>query len=84
MVPELVVPVELPIVDKIHHMAASFHTAQEEATKSQWDLNLQMVEIRMKVQPPTPPKIQEQCCSEIQVGLEVTGSVVQDCLGFSD
>ena len=31
---KLVVPLKLPIADKIHHMAASFHTAQEEATKA--------------------------------------------------
>lgn len=39
-VTELVVPVELLIIDKIHHMVAGFCTAGEEAAKAQWELNL--------------------------------------------
>jgi len=39
-VPELSVPVELPAAENIHHVAARFHRAQEEAVKAQLELNL--------------------------------------------
>jgi len=56
-VPELVVPVELPITNKIHHMVAGFRTAQQEAEKAQWELNLQITELKLKAQPRTPPEV---------------------------
>jgi len=46
-VPELAMPVELPVAKNIHHMAAGFRRAQEEAAKPQWELNLQIMELRM-------------------------------------
>lgn len=48
MVTELVVPSELPVADKIHHMETRFCRAQDEAVKAKWDLNLQIIELRMK------------------------------------
>ena len=48
-VPELAIPAELPTTDKIHCMATGFCTTQEEAAKAQWELNLQIAELRLKV-----------------------------------
>lgn len=65
-VPELVVLVELLIAHKIHHIAARFHMAQEEAMKAQWVLNLQIAYLSLKEQPPTPLEIREKHHGEIQ------------------
>jgi len=46
---ELVIPAELLIVDKIHHMAAGFCMTQEEGAKAQWELKLQIAKLRLKV-----------------------------------
>ena len=38
--------------------------------KAQWELNLQISELRMKAQLPTPLEVREQCRGEIQAGLD--------------
>jgi len=58
-VPELAVPTELPVREKIQHMAKGFRTTQEEAAKAQWDLNLQIVELRLKAMSHTPLEVRE-------------------------
>jgi len=83
-VPKLAMPAELPIAEKIHHMATGFHTAQEEAAKAQWELNLQIAEVRLTAQPTTPPEVREQCRRAIQAGLEVIERTVHDCMGLLD
>jgi len=58
-VPELAIPTELPTTDKIHRMATGFWMAYEEDVKAQWELNLQIVELRLKEQLTTPLEIWE-------------------------
>lgn len=70
-VPELAVPVELPTTEKIHHMVVRFCEAPKEATEAQWELNLQIMKLRISTQPTTPPKVREKHQREIQVGWEV-------------
>jgi len=53
---ELVVPADLPIAEQIHKLASGFHGAKEEATRVQLELNLQIVELRLKAQSSMPPK----------------------------
>jgi len=65
-VSELAIPAELSTTDKIHCMATEFCTAQEEVVKAQWELNLQIEELRLKAQPVTPPEIQEQCAGKFK------------------
>ena len=48
-VPELAILAELPATENIHRMATGFRTAQEKATNAQWELNLQIAELRLKV-----------------------------------
>lgn len=58
-VPELAIPAELPTTNKIYRMAPGFRTAQEEAVKAQWELNLQITELRLKAQLTAPLEIRE-------------------------
>jgi len=48
------------------------------------ELNLQITELQMKVQPSTPPEVKEQRVSMIQTGLEEIGRAVQDCTNMLD
>ena len=44
-VPELVVPTDLLVGERIHRLAGGFHEAKEEATRIQLDLNLEIVKL---------------------------------------
>lgn len=56
---ELAMLMVLPTAEKIHQLAAGVRKAQEEATKVQLELNLQIAELRLKVQPSTPREVRE-------------------------
>jgi len=47
--------------------------------KVQLELNLQIVELRLKAQPSTPPEVREQCADAITSGMEEINSAVKDC-----
>lgn len=46
--------------------------------KVQLELNLQIAELWLKVQPSTPPVLREQCANTITSGMEEISSVVRD------
>lgn len=81
---ELAMLAALPTVEKIHQLASGVHKAQEEAVKVQLELNLQIAELRLKVQPSTSLEVREQCHCTIQSGLEAIEDVVQDYMGLLD
>ena len=57
---------------------------REKTTHVQLELNLHIIELRLKAQPSTPPEVKEQCVSVIQLGLEEIGWAVQECTGMLD
>lgn len=83
-VSELAILAKLSTTNKIHCMATEFCTTEAEVVKAQWELNLQIVEVRMKAQPATPLEILKQCCCEIQAGLEMIKCTIWDCSGLLD
>jgi len=44
-IPELAIPTDLPVGERIHRLASGFREAKEEETRIQLDLNLQIVEL---------------------------------------
>lgn len=60
-------------------MAIRVCKAREEMTKVQLELNLQIIELWLKVQISTPLEIREQRASVVAAGLEEIGGVVRDC-----
>jgi len=54
MVPDLAIPVDTQVEVCIHRLAAGVREAQEEMTKVQLELNLQITELWLKAQPSTP------------------------------
>lgn len=53
--------------------------AQEEMTKVQLELNLQITKMQLKAQPSTPLEVREQRTSAITSRLDEIGSAVRDC-----
>lgn len=58
-IPELVVLVELPTTERIHRLAARVREARDDTMKVQLELNLHIVELRLKAQPSTPLEVRE-------------------------
>lgn len=58
-VPELEIVTDLPVGMWIHKLASGFREAKEEATRIQLDLNLQITELRLKVQPSMAPEVRD-------------------------
>ena len=81
---ELSITAELPTEMQIHCLASGVRSAREETTGVQLELNLYIVELRMKVQPSTPSEVKEQRVSMIQTGVEEIGRAVQDYTGMLD
>lgn len=48
----------------------------------QLELNLQIIELRLKVQPSTPLEVREQWNHSIQVGLATIARTIQEFTGF--
>jgi len=56
---ELAILEDLLVKVQINRLATRVHKAREEMTKVQLELNLQIIELRLEVQPSTPPKVRE-------------------------
>ena len=52
---------------------------REEMAKVQLELNLQIVELRLKVQPSTTPEVREQRANTITSGMKEISGAVKDC-----
>lgn len=77
--PELAVIADILVEAPLHRLAAGVREVREEMTKVQLELNLQITELWLKVQPSTPAEVREKCASTITAGLDEIGSAVQHC-----
>lgn len=59
-IPKLEISIDLPIGIQIQKLASGFCEAKDDAMRIQLDLNLQIVELRLKAQPSTPPEVKEK------------------------
>jgi len=78
-IPELAIPADVPAEVWIHRLVARVREAMEETTKVQLELNLQIAQLRLKVQPSTPLEVRKQCTSAIIARLEEIGGAVREC-----
>ena len=76
---ELAIPADLPVEVQIHTLETIVREDREETTKIQLELNLQIIELQLKVQPSTPPEVREQLVGAITTRLEGMGGLVWDC-----
>jgi len=75
-VQELAILANLPMEVQIHRLATGVREAKEETTKVPLELNLQIIELRLKAQPSTPREVREQRASAITAGMEEIGGAV--------
>jgi len=73
-------PKGVPIGIRIHKLASGFREAQEEAVRIQLELSLQIVELKLQVQPSTPPEVTEQCKSIIYSAWEMITLSMKECI----
>lgn len=78
-IPELAITTNLPVEVRIHSFTSGVRDVREETTRMQLELNIQIVELRLKAQPCTPLEIKEQRANAITAGLEEIGGAVRDC-----
>lgn len=76
MDPELAIQAEELVEARVRKLAAGVRDSREEMTKVQMELNLQMVELQLKVQPSTPLEVKEQRAVEITTIIAVVNSAV--------
>ena len=53
---------------------------KEEMAKVQLESNLQIVELQLKAQPSTPPKVKEKRTTMVTIVIETVDSEVTDCM----
>lgn len=73
-VPELAMPAE-----RAHRLVVRVREAREEMIKVQLELDLQITELKLKVQSSTPLEVREKCTHAIQIGFEKIGQVTEGC-----
>jgi len=76
---ELAIAANLLVEVWIHNLASGVHDVREETIRVQLKLNLQIVELGLKVQPSTPLEIKEQHASTITTRLEDIRGLMCDC-----
>jgi len=76
---ELAIPADIPAEVRIHRLATGVCEAREEMTKVQLELSLQIAELRLKVQPSTPPEVREHRANTFTMGLDKIDDAVRDC-----
>jgi len=58
-IPELAIPADIPVEACSHRLVAGVREVQEEMTKVQLELSLQITKLQFEVHPSTPPKVRE-------------------------
>lgn len=78
MVPKLAIAAEELAEVRIQILASRVHEGKEEMAKVQLELNLQISELQLKVQPSTPPEVKEKDTSTSTKGIADTNSAVKE------
>lgn len=76
---ELQIPQEVPLEAKIRKLAAGVREAKTEVARVQFQLNLKFIELELKSQPLTLPKVREQCEAAVKDGVPIVDAMVMDC-----
>ena len=66
IVPDLHILVDAQSEAKIRKLVASLREAKVEVGRVQFELNMKITELQLKLQPTTPPEIKEQCGAMIK------------------
>ena len=77
MVPELAIQAGEPVETRVRKLAAGVSEAQKEISRVQLELNLQIAELQLKVQPSTLLEVTEKRGSTITIGIGEISSAVK-------
>lgn len=78
MVPELAIQKEEPVEIHIHKLATGVRDTQTEMVRVYLELNLQIIELHLSAQPPSPPEVKEHRVNAITEIVTVVESAVTD------
>lgn len=78
-IPKLYIPKEESLEAKIRKFYASACDAKTEVEKVQFELNLRIIEIKLKSQPSTPTEVKEQQEAIVKDGVVAIDVVAADC-----
>lgn len=76
---ELHIPEEALLEAKIQKLAVVIREVKEEVARVQFELNTKIIELVLKLQPSTSPKVREQCSAAVKEGIAIVDVAVVDC-----
>lgn len=76
---ELNILVETTSTEKIQKLATAVKESQDEIVRVRFEMQLQISELQLKLQPMTPPEVREQCEATIEEGMTMVEDVVKGC-----
>lgn len=79
MVLELAIPQEEPVKVHVRKLAMGVHDTHTEMVWVHLELNLQIIELQLKAQPSTPPKVKEQQATTITEVVAAIDNAIADC-----
>lgn len=77
--PELHISEDAQPEAKIKKLAASVCEAKVEVGRVQFELNMKIIKLQLKLQPTTPSEVWEQCEATIKEGMTTLDAIVIDC-----
>jgi len=79
---ELHIPEDAQPKAKIQKLVSGAHEAKAEVVRVQFELNMRIMELQLKSQPSTPPKVKGQHRAAIKEGMATVDDTVVDCTAF--
>ncbi len=79
IVPKLHIPQEVSVETKISKLATVVRDTKMEVAMVQFELNLKITKLQLKLQPSTPLEVREQCKAPVKDGIVVVDATVVDC-----
>jgi len=59
-IPKLNIPKDATAITKIRELVATFHASKDEISKVTFNFQMKTLELELKLQPTTPPEVQEK------------------------
>lgn len=83
-VPELHIPEDAQVDAKIRKLAAGVQEARAESGRVNFEFNMKIAELELKLQPMNFPEVWEQCRITIKEGITTLDTTVTDCVTLFD
>lgn len=81
---DLLIQMEVASKEKLHKLAATVKESKAEVERVKFEMQIQVPDLQMKLQPTTPPEVWEQHEVAIKADMEVLEVGVKDCSQIFD